>query len=246
MIDRPPHRNGAWRVPARVLWLIKGLGLGGAETLLALSAPHVDRSRFEVEVAYLLPWKNALVPSLEAAGVRVTCLGHRNPFDLRIIGRIVRMLRERQIDVLHAHLPYAGVMARIAGRLVGVPCIVYTEHNLQERYHRVTRIANQATMRLCDRTIAVSDEVRDSLLRSRLGRRARVETIFNGVDVEGLGGAAAAEPDAREELSIPPDRLVVGVVNVFRPQKRLDLWIQAARIIADAEPRATFVVVGDG
>jgi glycosyltransferase involved in cell wall biosynthesis len=230
----------------KVLWLIKGLGLGGAEKLLALSAPHVDRSRYEVEVAYLLPWKNALVPDLERAGVRVTCLNHARPFDLRVVPRIARFLRQRKIDLLHAHLPYSGIVGRVAARAAGVPYVLYTEHNVQERYHPLTRIANQLTMRMCNLTIAVSEGVRESLLRSPLVPGARVRTILNGVDVEGLRRAAGAGPDVRTELGIPRDRRVVGVVNVFRPQKRIDLWIQAARKIADADPQAVFVLVGDG
>jgi glycosyltransferase involved in cell wall biosynthesis len=101
-------------------------------------------------------------------------------------------------------------------------------------------------MRLCDVTIAVSDEVRNSLLRSPLARRARVQTILNGVDVDSLREAAISAHGVREEFGIAPGRLVVGVVNVFRPQKRLDLWIEAARLIARAEPETTFMVVGDG
>ncbi len=61
----------------RVLWLTKGLGRGGAEQLLVNCARHVDRTRFEVEVAYVLPWKDALVPDLREAGVTVHCVGDR-------------------------------------------------------------------------------------------------------------------------------------------------------------------------
>lgn len=230
---------------AKVLWLIKGLGLGGAEKLLVLAAPYLDRSRFEYEVLFLLPWKTALVPELERAGIPVICLNHRHPFDLRVVPRIARLLRERRVDILHAHLPYSGVVGRVAARLAGTPAVIYTEHNVQQRYHLLTRLINQATLRLCDVTVAVSAEVRASLLRSPLVGRRTVLTILNGVDVEGLRRAAAAD-GVREEFGILPDRLVVCVVNVFRPQKRLDLWVRAARLIADAEPRATFLVVGDG
>jgi hypothetical protein len=78
-------------VRARVLWLTKGLGRGGVEHLLLGALPYLDRSRYEVEVAYLLPWKDALVPAFEARGVRVHCLGHRRAFDPRW------MLRLREI-----------------------------------------------------------------------------------------------------------------------------------------------------
>ncbi len=233
-------------MPVRVLWLIKGLGLGGAEKLLALAASHVDRSRFEYQLAFLLPWKTALVADLEAQGIPVTCLNHRVPWDPRVLSRLARTLRRERIDVLHAHTPYAGVVGRIAARLVRTPHVVYTEHNLQERYHPVTRVLNQATMRLCDLTIVVSDEVGHSLQASPFVKAVPVRTILNGVDADDLLRLAREGGDVREELNIAEDRLVVGVVNVFRPQKRLDLWVRAARSIAALEPRAVFVVVGEG
>lgn len=231
---------------ARVLWLIKGLGLGGAERLLALAAPHLNRRDFSYEVAYLLPWKTALVRTLEEGGVPTVCLNHAAPFDPRIVARLIRFLRERQIDLLHLHLPYSGVVGRVAGRLAGVKGVIYTEHNLQERYHPLTRLANQLTLPLCHHTIAVSDEVAHSLRRSLFTRRAAVSVILNGIDVEAVQSAAATSSEVRRELGIAPDRLLVGVVIGFRPQKRPDLWVRAARMIADQEPRATFVLVGDG
>jgi glycosyltransferase involved in cell wall biosynthesis len=237
--------GSAHRERVKVLWLIKGLGLGGAEKLLALSAPHVDRARFDYEVAYFLPWKDALAPDLRAAGVPITCFNHKRPFDLRIVGTVARFLRERKVDLVHIHLPYSGVVGRAAARLGGVPSVVYTEHNVQERYHPLTRLANQATMRMCDLTSAVSEEVRQSLLRSRLARQSRVLTIQNGVDVDGLQQAAVGA-DVRDELGIPREAAIVGVVNGFRPQKRLDVWIDAARRIAEAHAATAFVLVGDG
>lgn len=229
----------------RVLWLIKGLGLGGAEKLLVLAAPYLDRTRFRYEIAYFLPWKNALVADLEQAGLQVTCLNHNHPLDLRVAGRLARFLRERHIDLVHAHLPYAGVVGRIAARLAGAAA-VYTEHNVQERFHVVSRLANQTTARLCDRIIGVSEEVSTSLRRSPFLRGVPVLTIANGVDVPQLRREAAESDGVRAEFGIDPDRPIVGVVNVFRPQKRLDLWIRAARRIADAEPQTAFLVVGDG
>src|SRR5437667_314295 len=58
----------------RVLWLTKGLGPGGAERLLVSSAAIVDRDRFELRAAYLLPWKDHLVGRLAELGVPAACL----------------------------------------------------------------------------------------------------------------------------------------------------------------------------
>jgi L-malate glycosyltransferase len=58
----------------RVLWVIKGLGPGGAERLLVAAAEAHDRARFDIECVYVLPWKDHLAPDLEAAGVPCHCL----------------------------------------------------------------------------------------------------------------------------------------------------------------------------
>ncbi len=77
----------------RVLWLVKGLGPGGAERLLVSAAAAHDRREFEFRVTYLLPWKDALVPELEALGVACTCLGVNDERDLRWARRLRRDLR---------------------------------------------------------------------------------------------------------------------------------------------------------
>lgn len=233
-------------MPTKVLWLIKGLGLGGAEKLLALSAPYLDRRRYEYQAAFLLPWKTAVVTELQANGIPVTCLNHRVSADPRVVYRIARLLRREHIDILHAHLPYTGIVGRLAARFAGTPHVIYTEHNIQERYRPLTRFLNQATLNLCDVTIAVSEEVRRSLIASPIVKGKCVRTILNGIDADSLSALARTGGDVREEFGIPSDRPIVGVVNVFRAQKRLDLWIRAARKIAQEEPRTVFVVVGDG
>ncbi|MDP9145719.1 MAG: glycosyltransferase, partial [Actinomycetota bacterium] len=59
----------------RILVLIKGLGIGGAERLISDGAEHWDRQRFEYRVAYVLPWKDQLVAPIRELGIDVDCLG---------------------------------------------------------------------------------------------------------------------------------------------------------------------------
>ncbi len=56
----------------KILVLIKSLGLGGAERLLVDALPYLDRNRFAYTFAYLLPWKDFLVPQFEEAGFPMT------------------------------------------------------------------------------------------------------------------------------------------------------------------------------
>ncbi len=63
----------------RILHVVKGLGPGGAERLLCSAAAVRDRDRFDYDVAYVLPWKNHVVPQLTRSGAAVHCLGTGEP-----------------------------------------------------------------------------------------------------------------------------------------------------------------------
>lgn len=229
----------------RVLHVIKSLGRGGAEMLLPMGLAVADRSRFEFEYAYFVPWKNAVVPDIEREGGRVTCLGGTGNLAILLASRrLARLIVDRKVDLVHAHLPIAGIAARIAGRITGTP-VLYTEHNLHERYNPVTRRLNAATWGWQAGVVAVSADVATSIRRN-VGEGVPVHTVLNGVNVRQFAPGVASGDDCRRSLGIPPGAPVVGTVAVFRVQKRLDHWLAIARRLAMDRPDAHFLMVGDG
>ncbi|MCU1353663.1 MAG: glycosyltransferase, partial [Acidimicrobiales bacterium] len=183
-----------------MLWLIKGLGPGGAERLLVLSARFRDRRRVAYEVAYLLPWKDALVGDLAAEGVPATCLGARGSWDLRWTWRLRRHLLAHPVDVVHAHSPLAAIGARLVLRTLRRgrrPRLVTTEHNVWESHTRLTSRTNAVTARLDDQRLAVSAAVRDSMPARY---RQATEVVRYGVDVDGLRAHGGSRAEVRREL----------------------------------------------
>jgi glycosyltransferase involved in cell wall biosynthesis len=230
---------------ARILLLIKGLGVGGAERLLEGSLPHLDRDRFDYRVGYLLPWKTALVPAFVAAGVPVHDLNMRTAGDPRVLVRLVALLRRERIDLIHAHLPVAGIWGRVAARLAGVPCVVYTEHNVPQRYASVTRTLNRRTYRMNDVVIAVSDEVRREIGGYANGRPAIV-TIQNAVDAAALGATEVDPAAIRREFGFPPDALLVTTVGNLTAKKGHTFLLAAAARVVAQHSGARFLLVGQG
>lgn len=226
-----------------VCQLIKGLGRGGAESLLPQvvrhAAPDVSHA-----VGYFLPWKDALVEEVRSAGAPVTLFPARSsPALLLRVGAVARWLRRERADVLHCHLPLAGLVGRLAGRLATVP-VVYTEHNLQRRYHPATRLANRLTWRLQDAAVAVSGEVARSIA-DHLPSSVPVHLVRNGIEVPPPPEEETVRA-LRRDLGLPAEAPVVGTVAVLRRQKRLDLWLRAAARLLELQPDARFLVVGDG
>ena len=234
----------------KVLWLVKGLGVGGAEKLLAASVPYLDRSRFDYEIAYFLPWKTALVDYFASHGIPVFCVNGRNPLDPRVIGRLVHLLKERRVDILDIHLPYPGVVGRIAGRVAGVRPIIYTEHSLavQRRitgFRFVSFLANVFTYGLSDLILTVSRDTYDDVQRFNFWHRP-VRLIYNGIDLERFAPRRASRMAVQKALRIPENNKIVGHVANLVPKKKQEDLLLAARIVITQYPEVTFVLVGRG
>jgi glycosyltransferase involved in cell wall biosynthesis len=231
----------------KVLMLIKGLGVGGAEKLLQLGLRHWDRERFDYEVGYFLPWKDALVPDFQRAGIPVHCLNQRHAYDLLALQRLVRLIRQNRVDVLHLHLPYAGSIGRVIGRLAGVQAIIYTEHSLHEHHHMLSQWANRLTYSWNDATICVSEAVRQSVLaHCKLNGHPTLNTIFNGIDLEEISHNLGDSATVRQELGVPADHQIVVHVANFNPQKRHEDLMKAVQLVVRQNPRVTFLLVGHG
>jgi hypothetical protein len=97
-----------------------------------------NTNQFEFHYLYFLPFKNQLHPAIEAAGGKVTCLNAKNNVAMLFkLPLVIQYCKQHNIQLIHAHLPWAGFVARLAHRITGIP-LLYTEHNMQERYHRLT------------------------------------------------------------------------------------------------------------
>jgi glycosyltransferase involved in cell wall biosynthesis len=225
--------------PVRVLWLIKGLGPGGAERLLVGAARSIDRERFDVSVAYLLPWKDHLVGELRDAGVEAVCLRARGDLDPRWIGRLRALVRDRGIHLVHAHSPVAAAVARIT--LGSRTAIVTTEHNTWDRYRPATRRLNAATFGRQQAAIAVSREVARSI-----GPRARppVHVIPNGVDADAVRALALTREAARDELGLPVGGPVVGAIGGVTAKKGHVHLVRATASLLARVPDIRLVIVG--
>lgn len=228
----------------RVLLLIKGLGRGGAEQLLLSAMRHLDRSRFDCEVAYLRPDKATLVGELKREGLVVHCLhGARDPGWLP---RLRAMVVEGGFDLVHAHSPLPAIGARLV--LPRRLPLVYTEHNVWESYRWATRAANLLTFARNDRVFAVSERVRASIRYPgslRMLPMPAVETLYHGYDPTAMAKPAAPHL-LREQLGLPNGVPVVGTIASFKRHKGHVHLLAAAALVKRVVPEVRFVLIGAG
>ena len=216
-----------------ILVAIWGLGLGGAERLVVEAADSWDRERFDYRVAYVLPWKDQLVPELSRRGVPVECVGGPRGVSPLTPFRLRGLLRRWRVDLVHAHLPAMGILTR----LVSPVPVVYTEHNLADSYRQPTRWLNRASYGRNRAVTTVSQAVAESITDFP-GPRARL--VPNGVAVDVSETEAAR---ARAEVGASGRPLVVHVGNI-RPHKGHGTLVAAARHLAQRLPDAMVVSIG--
>ena len=227
----------------KILHIIKSLGRGGAEMLLPETLKLHDRKKFEFQYIYFLPWKDQMVEELQKAGGKVTCLEAKDNIRLLLqYKKIISYTREHKIDLIHCHLPWAGFVGRLVHKKTGIP-VVYTEHNMQERYHSVTKSINKLTFNSQSLALGVSDDVTNSIINN-IHPKIPVRTLLNGVNTESF--KRSSDSKVRAELGIPENAIVLGNVAVFRFQKRLVEWLQVLKQVHEKNSNVYGIIVGAG
>lgn len=231
--------------PTRVLWLIKGLGPGGAEQLLVSAAKVGDHERFDYRVAFVRPDKTQFVAPLEEAGVAASRLGegHRGRW-----GWVLDLRRQMAgAQIVHAHSPLLAGLARLLALTLPRsrrPVTVSTEHNVWGNFALPTRLLNALTASLDARRWAVSQEVQRSMWRPW---RGGAQVLIHGIvrSDEQIHPVGTRER-IRRELGIPEDAVVAITVANLRREKDYPNLLRAAQIACTEDPRLVVLAVGQG
>jgi glycosyltransferase involved in cell wall biosynthesis len=229
----------------KVLHIVKSLDRGGAEILLLETLKLHDKENFEFSYIYFLHWKNKLVKDINEQGGTVFNLSSKNNIQILFqIFKLKKFIKKNQIQIIHSHLPWTGIIARIVGKISNIP-VIYSEHNKQERYHFITRYLNKITYNWQDVAIAVSEDVKKSIEKN-ISSQPKVEVIYNGVNTDSFTRSIDANLHLRKNLKISNGTIVLGNVCVFRKQKRLDKWVDLFEKVNKQYPDSIGLLVGTG
>ena len=229
----------------KVLQLIDGLKIGGAEVLLRDLVHGLHDDGFQVSVGFST--SGPIEESIRAMGISLTRLPRLMRVDPWLFWSICQLIRRERPHIVHTHLFKSDFHGRLAARLCGVPVVVSTAHNNDAWARRAPLgYLYGLTARLADQVIAVSDEVRDFQIRYTRTPARKIVTIDNGVDVDKFENQAARAQSVRQELGLDEFVPVIGIVGRLEPQKDHRTFLAAAACIKETLPNARFLIVGDG
>ena len=229
----------------KVLHVITGLGVGGAEHQLRSILQH---TRHESDVVTLYN-PGPVADMIRADGGSVRDLGMTSNTEISALFRLRRLIRAGRYDVVHAHLYRSQIYGRPAAWLAATPVIVSTEHSIGETHLERrpmtpgVRALYLGTEFLSDITIAVSPAVRERLLKWGV-RDGRMTVIPNGVDMPRVAFDEHARDQVRAEFGIGAGVYLIGVLGRLDPNKQFGMVIEAAApLLSDT---VKLLIVGKG
>ncbi|MGB5806694.1 glycosyltransferase [Castellaniella sp.] len=227
----------------RVLLVVTGLQLGGAERQVVDLADRLAARGHAVAIAYLTG-DAAVRPG---AAVELYPLGFsKTPLGvLRGCWRLRRLIRAWRPDVVHSHMVHANLVARVVRLTVTMRRLICTAHSPAEG-GRAVMLAYRVTDRLADLSTHVSRDAVQAFERAGAVPRGRMLPVLNGIDVRVFSAAPDLREQARRRVGPPLGaRLLLSVGRLAEEKNHAGLLRAFARL-APQYPDVRLWVVGDG
>lgn len=238
----------------KIALIITELQLGGAQRIVIELAGRLAQSDWEVCV--ITNERGLLLHDLQGIrGVEVVTVAtlrrEITPLkDLLALVRIVRLLNNFKPDIVHTHTPKAGLIGRVAARLLRIPCI-HTVHGIgcdvsaMSLVEKVYLACERLTAKLSTVQVMVSERLRKTCVEHGLAPDGKVRVISGGFDARQFA-KLPTRSQARAALGLPIEGVVIGTVSCMKPGKRVGDFVEVCKQMRSAIPNMTAVVVGDG
>jgi len=224
----------------KIVHLISGLGVGGAERMLVLSARYHDRGRFRLIIISLMSG-GEMADDIRTEGVELHELDERRG-RLSIAGfrRLIRLLRSIRPHVLQGHMFHSNILARIISPFLRGTLIISTRHIDQASLLR--RVLNRISGFLVDGTVVFSKKVLEAELAENLFRRP-IRLVPYGIEILSF---AMTDPQEKGSLEISEGTFVWIIIGSLTEQKGFDHLLDAFKELVERGHDTALVIVGDG
>jgi len=223
---------------------MRGATIHGMARLLITWWPAFQGTEFPFSLCVLRGGEGGL-SEFRAIGVDVIDL-NRHKIDPRTILDLAKIIRRDNIRILHCHGYGSSTFGRIAARICRIPVIVH-EHMIDERVPIYQKLVDFLLSPLTTKGIAVSNAVANFMTGQRFIGRAKIEVVYNAISP---GGSQTITINQKKvianEIGIPVDCPIIGMVGRLDPVKGHTFFLDAAFRVLEREPRAHFIIIGDG
>ena len=236
----------------KILHLVTGLSIGGAEMMLYKLVTKMNRDKFEIQVISLTD-VGPIGERIQDSGILVRALGmKRGVPDPRMVFKLIRWLKKDRPDIVQTWMYHADLIGGLAVRMFGkIPVVWNIRHsNLDQKFNKKTTLwTAKACAKLSNflpsNIICCSHASKE--VHSSLGyKNNKMIVIPNGFDLEVFSPSKDARKKVRRLLGLSDETILIGLIARFDPQKDHKTFFQAAGILHKDYPAVHFMLCGDG
>jgi glycosyltransferase involved in cell wall biosynthesis len=229
----------------RVLYMIGFLSdNGGAERFALGLATHLPRDRFEPWVCAPRGAEPLALEALAEAGIPFISLGRKAKWDVYRLAGLPTVVRRHRFDVMHTHMFGSNLWGTLVGTACRVPVVIAQEHTWSYEGSRWRMWLDRHVIgRMATRFVAVT--------RNDAQRMVEIEKVptrkVTYIPTAYLPQAGDGLPhDLRTELGLPAGTPLYGSASNMRPQKALEVMLDAHVLVREQIPDAHLALAGGG
>ncbi|MCP6726786.1 MAG: glycosyltransferase [Patescibacteria group bacterium] len=234
----------------KIVHVISGLNIGGAETMLYRLLSNMDETKFSLEVISLTDI-GPVGKKIQKLGIPVRSLGMESGVpNLFASFRLIRWLRASSPDLVQTWMYHADFMVGLVVKLAGMSMPVIwgirqTElkwKSMKKTTVFIAKINAWLSHWIPEKIICCAEAAKRA--HALLGYdREKMVVIPNGFDLQNFHPDDAARRSVRSELGLSDDTMLIGLIARFEPMKDHRIFVRAAGLLIEF-PELHFLLSG--
>ncbi|HDZ33950.1 MAG TPA: glycosyltransferase [Pseudoalteromonas sp.] len=226
----------------KVLLVITGLGMGGAEHVVVNMADELTKLGHEVNIVYLTG--SAIVLPVNDS-IQITSLNMSGPRQfISAYLKLRAVVKDFCPDVIHSHMFHATIITRLLRLSIKIKKIISTSHNTNEG-GKARMLAYRMTDRLTNVSTNVSDDAVNELTRKGAVKKGRMIAIPNGINTDYFSFNESKRIEIRSEFSLGSKKLLLAVGRLTEAKDYPNLLL-AIQLLKKQRTDFKLLIVGDG
>ncbi len=227
----------------KILYVITGLGQGGAERVVCDLADKMYEKGFQVKIAYLT---GEILTKPNHKEIQLIKIGLNSLTSLpTAYKKLSNIISYFQPDIVHAHMIHANLISRLIRIRIPIKKLICTAHSANEG-GRLRMFLYRITHNLSDYTTNVSLYASNSFIKQGAVPKNGINTIYNGVNFNKFKYNNFAREKIQQELNISADTKILLAVGRFHAAKNYFNLIKAINILKFSLDNFVLLIAGDG
>lgn len=226
----------------KILLVITGLGMGGAEHVVANLADELVKLGHKVKIAYLT---GEVMVSPKSPEIELISIGMNSSKNfIKAYLSLRSIVKKFKPDVVHSHMFHSNIISRLLRLTISVPKIISTAHSSNEG-GKLRILAYRFTDNLANISVNVSRDAVEEFVSKGAVRSGRMVTVVNGINTDKFEFDSSARIKLRSQLSINDVKIILAVGRLDVPKDYPNL-LNAIVSLKNQRQDFKVFIVGDG